>query len=66
MASIAPHNLTLIPTTIQNMPPSTQAPGWATKEAWDRYKPLIVQLYAKNKLGEVMRIMERDHGFRAT
>ncbi|KAG7009143.1 ubiquitin carboxyl-terminal hydrolase 2 [Physcia stellaris] len=48
------------------MVPSTQAPSWATKEAWERYRPLIAQLYADNKLKEVMRVMERDHGFKAT
>lgn len=66
MDLITPSNLILPPTTTQNMAPSTQAPGWATKEAWDRYRPLIVQLYANNKLKEVMRVMERDHGFKAT
>lgn len=47
---------------------ATNPSGWATTQSWARHQPLIKQLYLyeKKPLAEVMRIMERQHGFRAT
>ncbi|CAD6593216.1 MAG: hypothetical protein ASARMPREDX12_006943 [Alectoria sarmentosa] len=46
----------------------TKPNGWAAKPNWARHEALIKQLYLyeKKSLGEVMRIMESQHGFRAT
>jgi hypothetical protein len=40
----------------------------ASHADWNRFRPLITQLYIKEKktLKEVMAAMERDHGHRAT
>lgn len=40
--------------------------GWATKAEWTRHRTLIAQLYEDKTLAEVIQIMERQHGFRAT
>ena len=42
--------------------------GWATKEHWARHRAVIKQLYLDEKkpLTEVMRLMESEHGFKAT
>lgn len=47
---------------------ATNPNGWAATQSWARHQPLIKQLYLyeKKPLAEVMRIMERQHGFRAT
>ena len=48
--------------------PVTSQNGWATKEAWARHQPLIKELYQdqSNPLAKVMRLMESQHGFKAT
>ncbi len=48
--------------------PVTKAHGWAAKESWARHQALIKQLYLceKKPLAEVMRLMESQHGFKAT
>ena len=40
--------------------------GWATKQDWARHRVLIGQLYEKGTLREVMDLMEKQHGLRAT
>ncbi len=42
--------------------------GWAAKEDWARHRALIKRLYLDEKkpLTEVMRLMESEHGFKAT
>ena len=46
----------------------TKPNGWAAKPNWARHEAIIKQLYMyeKKSLAEVMRIMESQHGFRAT
>ena len=41
---------------------------WASQADWDRHRPLIAQLYIEQgkPLKEVVDILERDHGFKAT
>jgi hypothetical protein len=41
---------------------------WASKDDWKRLKPFIKRLYVDEdrKLKEVMTIMEKEHGFKAT
>ena len=46
-------------------PPTTRI-GWATKNEWTQYRPLITQLYKDRMLGKVMSIMESRYGFRST
>lgn len=46
----------------------TRSNGWATKESWASHQARIKQLYLyeKKPLAEVIRLMESQHGFRAT
>ena len=48
--------------------PVTERSGWAARQVWARHQALIKQLYLyeKRPLAEVMRLMESQHGFRAT
>ena len=48
--------------------PIARINGWAAKENWAKHQALIKQLYfhEKKPLAEVMRIMENQHGFKAT
>lgn len=48
--------------------PITHQSDWAAKEAWAEHQAVIKQLYVyeKKPLPEVMRLMESQHGFRAT
>lgn len=52
----------------QTLASATNSNGWAAKQDWARYQALIKQLYRdeRKSLAEVMRIMENQHGFRAT
>ena len=45
---------------------STQPIGWASSEDWTRHRTLIIRLYEEYRLKKVMKIMEDDHGFKAT
>ena len=40
--------------------------GWALEPDWVRHQTLIAQLYEEKTLPEVMRIMDSQHGFKAT
>ena len=46
----------------------TGSNGWAAKESWASHQALIKQLYLyeKKPLAEVIRLMESQHGFKAT
>lgn len=46
----------------------TMPNGWAAKPNWARHEALIkkLYLYEKKSLAEVMRVMESQHGFKAT
>lgn len=48
--------------------PVTNPNGWAAKQTWATHQAFIKQLYLDEKkpLAEVMRLMESQHGFRAT
>ena len=46
--------------------PDCNRSAWATEEDWTRRHALIRQLYEKNPLPKVMRLMESQHGFKAT
>lgn len=52
------------PSTVMNGPPSSTV--WASKSDWIRNQNLITQLYDQHTLAEVMGIMEKQHGFKAT
>ena len=49
-----------------NATPASSLSAWATKRDWIQHQALIGQLYKDRTLSEVMEIMERQHGFRAT
>lgn len=40
--------------------------AWATEADWERNKEHFRDLYGRITLTEVMRIMETEHGFKAT
>ncbi|KAK3172044.1 hypothetical protein OEA41_004128 [Lepraria neglecta] len=46
--------------------PDSKRSAWATEQDWTRHHALIRQLYEKNPLPKVMRLMESQHGFKAT
>lgn len=69
------HNMEapFVPFTV-DLPPS-QAPLAVTQQSfhrpqsaqdWENQKPKIAMLYKSNDLKETMRIMEQQHGFKAT
>ncbi|KAK8875298.1 Clr5 domain-containing protein [Apiospora arundinis] len=39
---------------------------WATPNQWERYRTTISWLYRRKTLGEIMQIMQQEHGFYAT
>lgn len=53
---------------VPTLAPVTNLNGWAAKQDWARHQALIkrLYLYEKKALGEVMRFMESQHGFKAT
>ena len=46
--------------------PSHNPIAWATEADWERHKEHFRDLHGRNTLTEVMRIMEIEHGFKAT
>ena len=51
---------------IPNATPASSLSAWATKRDWIQHQALIGQLYKDGTLSEVMKFMERQHGFKAT
>lgn len=53
---------------LSDMMTRTASSRWSTAEDWECYKSRITQLYLEQDkpLKEVMAIMQRDHGFKAT
>ena len=49
-----------------NTAPASRLSAWATKPDWIQHQALIGQLYKGRRLSEVMKIMEKQHGFKAT
>ena len=49
-----------------NATPARRLSAWATKRDWIQHQAVIGQLYKDRTLSEVMKIMEKQHGFKAT
>lgn len=46
--------------------PGAQLVRWASSEDWTIHRSLLTRLYEELPLKEVKKIMEDDHGFKAT
>ena len=40
--------------------------GWASSEDWTKHQSLLLRLYEEYPLKKVKKLMEDDHGFKAT
>ena len=57
-----------LPNTVEisNATNASSLSAWATKRDWIQHQSLIGQLYQDRTLSEVIKVMETQHGFKAT